>query len=378
LSGTASGRPLRGAPEEREPAEKAREARRRGLDSPTAAAAAGAAFLALLLVAALAPLVSAALDHPAVDGPVLGIPSPVPDARFFVAGGVSAAASHGLATPIDVVKTRMQADDGLRRAGPARAAAELWRREGPAALLAGLGPTVAGYGAEGALKFGLYESLKPVAAEWLHSVTTAASDDPALPYLLASVGAGAAASVVLCPMEQLRIRSVTDPAGSGGLPELASEGGARGLFRGLPAMLSKQVPYTYGKQATYDEIAAALYSASCGAGPGGKAPGAALEVSVAAAFLASLAACLLSHPGDVVLTATYEKKGAAAGREDEGGGGGGGIAAVVRRLYAERGAGAFFSGLSARLVHVAAIVTSQLVLYDIVKQMLGLPATGAH
>jgi solute carrier family 25 phosphate transporter 3 len=179
-------------------------------------------------------------------------------------------------------------------------------------------------------------------------------------------------------MEQLRIRSVTDPAGSGGLAELASEGGFGGLFRGLPAMLSKQVPYTYGKQATYDEIAAALYSA-CGAGPGREAPpGAALEVSAAAAFLASLAACLLSHPGDVVLTATYGKKGAAAGRGDEEGGGGGGIAAVVRRLYAERGAGAFLSGLSARLVHVAAIVTSQLVLYDVVKQMLGLPATGAH
>jgi hypothetical protein len=31
------------------------------------------------------------------------------DYRYFVAGGVCAATSHGITTPIDVVKTRMQA-----------------------------------------------------------------------------------------------------------------------------------------------------------------------------------------------------------------------------------------------------------------------------
>ena len=32
------------------------------------------------------------------------------DWRYFVAGGVCAATSHGITTPIDVVKTRMQAE----------------------------------------------------------------------------------------------------------------------------------------------------------------------------------------------------------------------------------------------------------------------------
>ena len=31
------------------------------------------------------------------------------DYRFFIAGGVCAATSHGITTPIDVVKTKMQA-----------------------------------------------------------------------------------------------------------------------------------------------------------------------------------------------------------------------------------------------------------------------------
>jgi solute carrier family 25 (mitochondrial phosphate transporter), member 3 len=326
----------------------------------------------------LAPLLSNALDHP-IDQSVLGIPSPVPDFRFFVAGGLSAATSHGITTPVDVVKTRMQSDAGLQKLGLAGAAADLLRQEGPAVLLEGLGPTVVGYGVEGALKFGLYESMKPAFAGWLHSATA----DLSLPYLLASVTAGAAASVILCPMEQLRIRAVTDPTFQG-LPDLVAEGGLVGLFRGLPAMLSKQVPYTYGKQVTYDEFASFLYSAGDSV-LGLPEAAIRVEVSVVAAFLASMVACLLSHPGDVVLTSTYKKKKKeeAADRDRDGAAS---LAApqprdflaTVRSIYAAHGVGGFVAGITARLVHVGVIVTSQLVLYDSVKQVLGLPATGAH
>lgn len=38
----------------------------------------------------------------------------------------------------------------------------------------------------------------------------------------------------------------------------------------------------------------------------------------------------------------------------------------------------FFTALQARFVHVGMIITSQLVIYDLVKQLLGLPATGSH
>mmetsp|Transcript_32462 Transcript_32462/g.36125 ORF Transcript_32462/g.36125 Transcript_32462/m.36125 type:complete len:82 (+) Transcript_32462:311-556(+) len=38
----------------------------------------------------------------------------------------------------------------------------------------------------------------------------------------------------------------------------------------------------------------------------------------------------------------------------------------------------FFRGTKARIVHVGVIITSQLVVYDFVKQLLGLPATGSH
>jgi solute carrier family 25 phosphate transporter 3 len=49
----------------------------------------------------------------------------------------------------------------------------------------------------------------------------------------------------------------------------------------------------------------------------------------------------------------------------------------VRRVYEDGGAGAFFRGLNARFLHVGCIITFQLVIYDQIKQALGLPASGS-
>jgi hypothetical protein len=51
---------------------------------------------------------------------------------------------------------------------------------------------------------------------------------------------------------------------------------------------------------------------------------------------------------------------------------------TVKKLYHEGGVPKFFTGTQARIVHVGLIITSQLIVYDIVKQLLGLPATGSH
>lgn len=310
------------------------------------------------------------MDQPSVDQAILGVPIPVPDARYFLAGGVCAAASHGVTTPVDVIKTRLQAEPLAYQGVPlVEAASRIVQQDGVGVLLGGLGPTIAGYGLEGAAKFGLYESLKPVFANW---ASTAAAG-----YLGASVTAGAVASLLLCPMEQTRIRLVTDPAfvpGKRFLPALArlirDEGWTTVLLGGFPAMLSKQVPYTFCKQVSFDVFAVSLYRAA--SDYANLAPSdVKAEVSVAAAFLASILACVASHPGDVILTDTYKKGSAdtATVKIPK-------FADVVATVYREEGVGGFVTGISARFLHVGAIITSQLVLYDFVKQLLGLPATG--
>jgi len=163
----------------------------------------------------------------------------VVDYRYFVAGGVCAAYSHGMTTPIDVVKTSIQANPkDFQGDSMLSAAAKIVKKNGPSVLLAGLGPTVVGYGIEGSAKFGIYEILKPVFGKYI-------ADQPSA-FILASIAAGAVAALILCPAESVRIRIVTDKeyADKGlltGLPKLIKEEGLFEMFGGFPAMLTKQV-----------------------------------------------------------------------------------------------------------------------------------------
>lgn len=283
------------------------------------------------------------------------------DWRFFLAGGICAGFSHGITTPIDVVKTKMQTSPEKYNQGVMKAAAMIIAEQGPGFLLAGLAPTVVGYGIEGALKFGFYETFKKLLVNLTPSQF--------VNFLLASVVAGAVASVVLCPMEETRIKMVGDPTWChenllSGLTRLIKEAGILATFGGLAAMLSKQVPYTMAKQVSFDVFAKLLYKFA----PQFLPANIDLKwiISISAAFCSSILACLGSQPGDMILTKTYKGKS------------GLGFVGVVSSIYKEHGLGGFYIGTAARLAHVSSIITSQLVVYDIVKMLLGLPITGSH
>lgn len=91
----------------------------------------------------------------------------------------------------------------------------------------------------------------------------------------------------------------------------------------------------------------------------------------------------MSQPGDMILTETYssskapkKKKKRSAVEDNTSSTKPFGVA--VGDIYQRGGSTEFFRGLSTRILHVGMIITSQLVVYDVVKQMLGLPATGSH
>jgi len=281
------------------------------------------------------------------------------DWRYFVAGSISAGLSHGYTTPIDVVKTRMQTNPELYNS-TLDAVRKIVKDDGPLFLLQGLGPTVLGYGAEGAIKFGSYEMCKPLFASLTPSKM--------LNYLFASCVAGALAAVVLCPAEEIRIKLVADPsyAPSAGaaLLRLSREKGILASLLGFPAMAAKQVPYTMGKQVSFDflcTLAALLIKWSVGSGCSD-----ALVKKLAptmAALPAAVLAAVMSHPGDCLLTEYY--KGTSPG-----------LLYSLRRMIREHGLGGLFIGLQARLVHVIGIIWVQLIMYDSIKVALGLPSTG--
>ena len=125
-----------------------------------------------------------------------------------------------------------------------------------------------------------------------------------------------------------------------------------------------QVPYTMAKQVSFDIVAGVLYAALTVEGK--SAADLKWIVSVTSAFVASLCACISSQPGDMILTETFK------------GSSGKGFLGIVADINDKGGLPAFFTGTKARIVHVGMIITTQLVIYDIVKQALGLPATGSH
>jgi len=249
-----------------------------------------------------------------------------------------------------------------------------------------------------------------------------------------------------CPMEEARIKMVNDPTWAkenvvSSIVRLIREDGVFSSFGGLPAMLSKQIPYTMGKQVSFDLIAQLLYVLAAYLAV--SAADAKWAISLGAAFLASIVACLTSQPGDMILTATY--KGAGHGGHvghsgpavseyapkiqethvapssfpvvlseevlqssvsdnvnnvssdssdvpgtpthipqdkpvvtQECNASSKQFSTVVSSIYRQHGLGGFYLGLGARLAHVASIITSQLVVYDLIKMALGLPVTGSH
>jgi solute carrier family 25 phosphate transporter 3 len=209
-----------------------------------------------------------------------------------------------------------------------KATSKIIKQDGPGALLAGLGPTVVGYGIEGAAKFGIYEVLKPVFGQFI--------EDQSLAFIMASVAAGAVAALILCPAESVRIRIVTDKeyADKGlltGLPKLINEEGLLELFAGFSAMISKQVPYTMAKQVSFDLFAKFLYSLFQESEKDMK-----WIVSISAAALASVLACLASQPGDMILTETYKGKTP------------GSFGDVIGKIWGRGGPSEFFVGTQAR------------------------------
>ena len=171
----------------------------------------------------------------------------------------------------------------MKKKGLIKATIAIVKDDGIRVLLSGLGPTTVGFLLEGAVKFGVYEALKLPVQRFLllllKSRTIITTAPTALVYTVCGSVAGLAASVLLCPMEALRIRLVAEPdfgrrgwihGGASMLKQdglfLSKQGGPGLLAKGLPAMVSKQVPYTVTKQVSFDMLVTAAYTSLCNAG----------------------------------------------------------------------------------------------------------------
>ena len=108
----------------------------------------------------------------------------------------------------------------------------LLKEQGAKGLFKGWVPTLLGYSAQGACKYGFYEFFKKYYSDI--AGPEYAAKYKTLIYLAGSASAEVIAAVALCPMEAVKVRVQTQP------------GFARGLGDGLPKFLKSDGVSGYG------------------------------------------------------------------------------------------------------------------------------------
>lgn len=303
-------------------------------------------------------------------GPILLAPSPAGtkyDMMYYLkgaaAGGICCSITHGALTPVDVVKTRVQLDPVKYNRGLVGGFKQIIGEEGAMALATGLGATAAGYFIQGWFKFGGVEFFKINAVNKLGEEK--AWQNKTGIYLASAAAAETIADVFLCPLEAVRIRSVSDPEFCDGLADgfvkMFKAEGVGGFYAGLVPILAKQVPYTMAKFAVQGDAADRIY-ASMGKTPSEVSSGTNLGISLTSGVIAGVAAAIISHPADTLLS-KVNKAGA------------GGDGPMVKRLMniaAETGIVSLCTvGLLPRCVMIGSLTAGQFGIFDTVMNALG-------
>jgi len=211
--------------------------------------------------------------------------------------------THAALTPIDVVKTRVQLDPVKYNKGLLGGFRQIIAEEGALTLTTGLGATAAGYFVQGWFKFGGVEFFKIKAVESIGE--EAAWKKKTSIYLASAAGAETIADIFLCPLEAVRIRSVSDPEFCNGLADgfvkMFKSESISGFYAGLAPILAKQVPYTMAKFSVQGEASDAIYN-MLGKSPSDLPQSTNLSVSLASGVIAGVASAIISHPADTLLS----------------------------------------------------------------------------
>merc|ERR1711937_178279 len=184
-------------------------------------------------------------------------------------------------------------------------------------------------------------------------------------YIGASACAEFIADVFLCPLEAVRIRQVSDPNFADsllqGFGKMFKTEGVTGFYSGFLPILAKQIPYTCAKFVVQGTAADTIYS-SMGKSPAEVSGTTALGVSLTSGVIAGVAAAIISHPADTLLS-KVNKAGA---------GGDGPLMQRLANIAREVGFKNLCTvGLPARCVMIGSLTAGQFGIYDTVMGALG-------
>ncbi|CAL5375376.1 unnamed protein product [Camellia sinensis] len=290
------------------------------------------------------------------------------------AGGIlSCGLTHTSVTPLDLVKCNMQIDP-TKYKSIGSGFGILLKEQGIKGFFRGWVPTLLGYSAQGACKFGFYEFFKKYYSDI--AGPEYAKKYKTLIYLAGSASAELIADVALCPFEAVKVRVQTQPGFarglSDGLPKFVKSEGALGLYKGLVPLWGRQIPCkflsdvpktkrfhnTMMKFASFETIVENLYKYAIPTPKDQCSKSFQLGVSFAGGYVAGVLCAIVSHPADNLVSFLNNAKGATVGD-------------AVKKIGL---LGLFTRGLPLRIVMIGTLTGAQWGIYDAFKVFVGLGA----
>eukprot|EP01111_Echinosteliopsis_oligospora_P005541 TRINITY_DN1893_c0_g1_i1.p1 TRINITY_DN1893_c0_g1~~TRINITY_DN1893_c0_g1_i1.p1 ORF type:complete len:320 (-),score=94.44 TRINITY_DN1893_c0_g1_i1:49-1008(-) len=226
--------------------------------------------------------------------------------KCMVGGVLACGLTHALITPLDVTKCNMQVNPGKFK-GLASGLRTIVAEEGAAAVWKGWFPTLVGYSLQGAFKYGLYEAFKDTYSNLLGEEN--AAKYKALVWCAGSASAEVFADIALCPLEMIKVKVQTSPAGSfptSFFPALAQMSANRAETRfpygSLVPLWSRQIPYTVAKFFFFEKCVQMFYTHVFTAPKNTYSKPTQLGVTFASGYMAGVICAIVSHPADSLVS----------------------------------------------------------------------------
>jgi solute carrier family 25 phosphate transporter 3 len=286
--------------------------------------------------------------------------------KCMIGGILSCGITHTLITPLDVTKCNMQVNPA-KYTGLFRGMSTISAEEGAMALWKGWLPTAIGYSLQGFCKFGFYEVFKDVYANIVGEEASITYRGPI--WLAASASAEFFADIALCPMEMVKVKVQTSPAGTfptafgPALAQMrANSAETRFPFGSLGPLWSRQIPYTMAKFYFFEKVVEFFYDKVFTAPRDTYGKGTQLGITFMSGYTAGVICAIVSHPADTLVSLL--------GKADNKGKGVGQIANEFGFLNLAT------KGIVPRIIMIGTLTGLQWWIYDTFKTVMGLGTTG--
>lgn len=286
-------------------------------------------------------------------------------AKCMLGGVLSCGLTHTAITPLDVVKCNMQVNPAKYQ-GTVSGLRTIMAEEGSAAVWKGYAPTAIGYSMQGFFKFGFYEIFKDL-------YSTMAGEENAFKYRGAIFLAGSAsaeffADIALCPMEMVKVKVQTSPAGTfptalgAAVGAMRADPKSRFPFGSLVPLWSRQIPYTMAKFYFFEKVVEAFYTKVFTEPRDTYSKTTQLGITFASGYLAGIICAIVSHPADSLVS--LMGKPANQGKS-------------AAQIASETGmVNLFTQGLPTRIIMIGTLTGLQWWIYDTFKSVMGMGTSG--